>query len=320
MAAVLIESTPPTITCPGNVATVTSSDGTGNCTTTATLGTPLTNDNCSVSSVIPHVGGFPINPVTYAFPIGVTTVNWIVTDNAGNTANCNQTVTVADDENPVITVAPSDQDVNLDASCNFTVPNYLAGVTSSDNCGLVLTQSPLAGALLAGTHNGTQVITITATDAAGLTDVHTFTITYKDITPPVITVAPSDQDVNLDASCNFTLPNYLAGVTASDNCGVVLTQSPLAGAVLAGTHNGTQVITITATDAAGLTDVHTFTITYKDITPPVITVAPSDQDVNLDASCNFTVPNYLAGVTASDNCGLVLTQSPLAGAVTGRHT
>ena len=173
--------------------------------------------------------------------------------------------------------------------------------------------------LLAGTHNGTQVITITATDAAGLTDVHTFTITYKDITPPVITVAPSNQDVNLDASCNFTVPNYLAGVTSSDNCGLVLTQSPLAGALLAGTHNGTQVITITATDAAGLTDVHTFTITYKDITPPVITVAPSNQDVNLDASCNFTLPNYLAGVTASDNCGLVLTQSPLAGAYWQAH-
>src|SRR5450756_2834370 len=89
----------PTITCPANIITTTSADATGNCTTPASLGTPTTADNCSVAGVIAQVGGVTIDPATYAFPIGVTTVNWIVTDGSGLTANCNQTVTVTDDEN-----------------------------------------------------------------------------------------------------------------------------------------------------------------------------------------------------------------------------
>jgi carbohydrate-binding DOMON domain-containing protein len=37
-----------------------------------------------------------------AFPIGVTTVTWTVTDNSGNTATCTQNVTVTDNVNPTI--------------------------------------------------------------------------------------------------------------------------------------------------------------------------------------------------------------------------
>jgi len=227
-----------------------------------------------------------------------------ITD-VGSFAVGNKCTKLGDNEPPVITVGPSDQDVSLDASCSFTVPNYLAGVTASDNCGLTLTQSPLAGSLLAGVHNGTQLITITATDAAGLSDTHTFTITYKDVTPPVITVGPSDQDVSLDASCSFTVPNYLAGVTASDNCGLTLTQSPLAGSLLAGVHNGTQLITITATDAAGLSDTHTFTITYKDVTPPVVIC--KDATIYLDVATGIATltPDMVDG-GSTDNCGPLL--------------
>jgi hypothetical protein len=40
------------------------------------------------------------NDAPAAFPIGVTTVTWTVTDNSGNTATCTQNVTVTDNVNP----------------------------------------------------------------------------------------------------------------------------------------------------------------------------------------------------------------------------
>ncbi len=81
----------PTITAPANVAACTNSG----CTATGVvLGTPVTADNCSVASVT--------NNAPAAFPLGVTTVTWTVTDGSGNTATATQTVTVTDGIAPSI--------------------------------------------------------------------------------------------------------------------------------------------------------------------------------------------------------------------------
>jgi hypothetical protein len=46
-----------------------------------------------------------------------------------------------------------------------SVPDFLAGVTATDNCGgLSLTQTPLAGTMVGG---GTHLVTITARDTVG---------------------------------------------------------------------------------------------------------------------------------------------------------
>ena len=77
------DRTAPTITCPGNL-TITANDG--NTATNVALGRPVTADNCSVASVA--------NDGPAAYPLGVNSVTWTVTDGSGNTATCVQTVTV----------------------------------------------------------------------------------------------------------------------------------------------------------------------------------------------------------------------------------
>ena len=84
----------PTMTCPANVVAHTSDNGTDDCTTTVDLGSPVAEDNCSVAAVVAQVNGAEIDPGTYAFGIGTTTVTWIVSDGSGNTASCEQIVTV----------------------------------------------------------------------------------------------------------------------------------------------------------------------------------------------------------------------------------
>ena len=131
----ILDNIPPTITCPEDVVTTTSADGTGDCTTTANLGIPTTSDNCSVSGVVAKVGGVTIDPTTYTFPIGLTTVTWIVTDGSGNTANCDQTVTVTDNEAPAFTV-PNDVTICRASDCSFDTDTLITGYPTdeSDNC------------------------------------------------------------------------------------------------------------------------------------------------------------------------------------------
>ncbi|MFN5355655.1 MAG: T9SS type A sorting domain-containing protein, partial [Bacteroidota bacterium] len=74
----------PTITVPADITVGTDA---GVCyATVASLGTPVTSDNCAVVSVTNNA------PATY--PVGTTTVTWTVVDPAGNTTTANQLVTV----------------------------------------------------------------------------------------------------------------------------------------------------------------------------------------------------------------------------------
>jgi hypothetical protein len=68
----------PTIIAPGNITTCQGS--------TIVLGNPVTADNCGVASVVNNAPG--------AFPVGLTSVLWTVTDTSGNTATAIQTVLV----------------------------------------------------------------------------------------------------------------------------------------------------------------------------------------------------------------------------------
>jgi len=76
-----------------------------------------------------------------AFPVGVTAVQWEAADIVGADANsfCNFTVTVVDNEDPVIP-AVTNITVTLDGTGNFTISQAaveaaVAGNGASDNCG-----------------------------------------------------------------------------------------------------------------------------------------------------------------------------------------
>ena len=82
----------PTIVCPPNKLVVSDS---GSCTKSVALGTPVITDNCP-GAVITN------NHPSAVYPVGVTTVVWTVTDASGNTATCNQTVTVLSSISPTM--------------------------------------------------------------------------------------------------------------------------------------------------------------------------------------------------------------------------
>jgi endonuclease G len=172
-------------------------------------------------------------------------------------------ITVNDTVAPTIN-APANVSVNTGAgatTCGAVVTEAQLGTaTATDNAGGV---SIARSGVPAGNvfPVGTTTITYTATDDAGNSSTATQTVTVIDNTAPTIS-APAPTSVNADGTGHATIPNVVAGTTASDNCGpVTVTQSPLAGTVVG---VGTHTITITATDAAGNTSTATTTFTVID--------------------------------------------------------
>jgi len=172
-------------------------------------------------------------------------------------------ITVNDTVPPVI-ISPANVTVNTGAgatTCGAIVTEAQLGTaTATDNAGSVsIERSGVPSANVFPV--GTTTITYTATDDAGNSSTATQTVTVIDNTAPTIAVPPPTS-TNADGAGHATIPNVVAGTTASDNCGpVTTTQSPLAGTVVG---VGTHPITITATDAAGNTSTSTTTFTVID--------------------------------------------------------
>jgi hypothetical protein len=82
---VVLDTTPPTITCPANIVT---NAQPGQTSLAVSYPPPTVTDNCAVAST----NSSP--PSGSVFPLGTTTVNCTATDTSGNTNACSFTVTV----------------------------------------------------------------------------------------------------------------------------------------------------------------------------------------------------------------------------------
>jgi hypothetical protein len=307
----LKDVTPPSITCPPN-ATINADN---NCSgAIGSYAAVSASDNCTA------------NPVVTQSPVATTllhgqndskTVTLTADDGNGNTKSCSFTVTLKDVTPPSIT-CPGPQTVNANANCAGVVGSY-SPTAVSDNCTAnpAVTQSPAPTTPLNG-NNDTKTVTLTANDGNGNSSSCSFTVTLKDVTPPLIT-CPGAQTVNANANCSGVVGAY-SPVTLSDNCAAnpTFTQSPVATTPLNG-NNDTKTVTLTANDGNGNTSSCSFTVTLKDVTPPVI-VCPGPQTVNANANCTGVIGSWTP-VSASDNCTAnpAVTQSPAPATTLSGH-
>ena len=117
---------------------ISQSNDAGDCAALVSWTAPTAADNCGVTTFTSsHNSGA-------SFAVGSTTVTYTATDAAGNSTSASFTVTVADDESPVLTGA-SDAVVECDGSYNtadWTAwLNSNGGATASDNCSGAVTWS-----------------------------------------------------------------------------------------------------------------------------------------------------------------------------------
>jgi len=279
---VLVEdNTKPTITAPANVS-VDTNPGTCNATTVA-LGTPTTDDNCTVASVV--------NDAVEPFELGTTTVTWTVTDGSGNTEIATQTVLVEDNTKPTIT-APADVTVGTDGGTCDASGVTLGTPTTADNCsiGSVVSDAVEPFAL------GSTTVTWTVTDGSGNTETAIQIVLVEDNTKPTIT-APANITVETDPGTCAATGLTLGTSTTADNCSIASVVNNASEPYALGLNT----ITWTVTDGSGNTETAIQTILVEDNTKPSIT-APADITVDTDPGTCTASGVTLGTPITSDNC------------------
>ena len=253
--------------------------------TNVALGTPTATDNCGSVSTS--------NNGPSQYPVGNTIVIWTATDNGGNTATCNQTVTVIDNILPTIT-CPTNITVNPNPGTCIATGVSLGSVTTSDNCGIATTLNN-APTQYGG---GVTTVTWTTTDVNGNTASCSQTVTLLDNTPPTIT-CPSNKTVNMNTGLCVATGVSLGVPVTNDNCGILSTTN---NAPTQFTLGSTTVIWTTS-DNSGNTASCSQTVTVIDNQLPTIT-CPANTTVNANTGQCFATAVSLGTPTTSDNCGI----------------
>ena len=304
----VIDTPPPTISCPASI-TVTALSGQPNAFIPDPNGVASNPGNPTTTGSNVAVNGERSDDesLSGAYPIGVTTIHWTVTDDGGRTASCNQTITVISPDAPSIH-CPSDK--------TFTAPNGSCTISLSASdigtpvtSGLNVTVTPSRSDHLAFTDpypSGDTFITWTAENTLGSAScvqrIHVNSA--ADSTPPSLTVPP---DVfATTSSCTVLLDDELGVATASDTCGSVsLVRTGVPPDFIFPT--GITIITYTAVDAAGNKTTGQQRVTVLEspairpsLTPPADVVAYTGPGAT---SCGVVVSTATLGTaTATDNC------------------
>ncbi|TVP49636.1 MAG: HYR domain-containing protein, partial [Mongoliibacter sp.] len=201
---VIQDITPPTISLPAEIIVEANP---GQCFATGVnLGTPITDDNCGVGSVV--------NNAPSSFAVGLNEVLWTVTDVGGNTAQFLQLVTVQDTQLPVIPeiadlIVNTDEDACSATGVNLTTPS------ASDNCGIssLTNDAPEVFPL------GPTLVTWTAVDPSGNSSTRSFNVIVNDTQNPII-IAPANVTVLIGEDEDVATNVELGTPEMSDNCSI----------------------------------------------------------------------------------------------------
>lgn len=288
----LTESVNPEITCPDDITVGVDA---GECGAVVNYTPPVGTDDCGVESTVLTSG---LGTGAF-FPVGVHIEEYTVTDMSGNQATCSFTITVVDDEAPVVE-CPGDIVVGTDPDQCDAVVEFDDPVVT-DNCDDALPATMIAGLPSGSTFPlGTTVVEYEVSDLAGNTTTCSFQVVVEDQTAPEMT-CPADIEISAaagecDSEVSFPTP------TATDNCGnvvVVQTAGPASGSTFPA---GVTTVEFTATDDAGNETTCSFTVTVTENDPPTI-ACPEDVTVSTDdASCSALVEYE---ISVADDCGEV---------------
>ena len=265
----------------------------------------IATDNCTVSSIVYSLSGATSGSGTslngVVFNLGTTLVTWTVTDGSGNSITCSFTVTVEDDQDPILLScgAVGTQNVTTDQGvCTYTHSGNGWDATATDNCSVASIIYTLSGATAgSGTSLdgvtfgiGTTTVLWTITDGSGNTETCTYDVIVTDNEVPSIIGCLNDIQVNTDQGDCGAIVNWIPP-TFQDNC----------GASMVSTHNpgdnfpvGTTTVTYTVTDNSGNVSICTFDVIVTDNEAPMVNCIQNME--SCDPVVSFNAP------TATDNC------------------
>ncbi len=240
------------------------------------------SDACGIAVIGLDVTDFDCND------IGANTVTLYAEDVNGNSNTCTATVTVVDDENPLI-FCPSSQTLCATGGTGAVVT--YADPVGFDNCSFTIVQTDLSG-LVSGSMfpTGTTNIAYTITDDGGNTASCSFNVTVNAKPVAGFTYIPACASEPLFFTNTSTIEAGYSIVShvwdMGDGSGPITQVNPLFVYTASGDYN----VTLTVTSADGCVDVITQTVT--------VTATP-DADFSADPVCLGTVTQF-QNLTTSD--------------------
>lgn len=325
---VVNDDVPPTVvTCPPDINEFADP---GSCEVYINVPAPDVYDPCGEIVSITHNSpvGTPEDP-SGIYPVGVYTITWTFTDESGNTSTCPQTITVIDDQLPVIDCPDDVTAIAEPPLCE--VPAIIVGdPVYADNCpDPVLTWEKTGATTGTGTglvnntpfNVGVTTVTYTVTDASGNEASCSFTVTVNDQVPPTVITCPADETVNAPAdACEAYIEADQPVVT--DPCGEIVSWTHnstygISPTDASGTYPvGVHTVTWTFTDNSGNTTTCEQIITVVDVTPPTLT-CPPDFTVPADFGLPYAADVPIPAPTYSDACDVEYLSWVMTGATTG---
>ncbi|MFT6357713.1 MAG: hypothetical protein ACJAYJ_001929 [Saprospiraceae bacterium] len=179
--------------------------------------------------------------------IGNNNVTLTVTDNSGNMATCVAIVTIEDIMPP--TAVCQNITVQLNVAGNASITTAQIDNGSMDNCGVMTIAASQTAFTCTDLGNNNVTLTVTANN--GETATCTTVVTVQDNIDP--TAVCQDIQITLDAAGSYALTAAEVDNGSADNCNASLALS--LNVINFDCNNvGNNIVTLTATDAAGNTD------------------------------------------------------------------
>ena len=314
----------PLLSCPANTIDLITNGG---CSmVSASVGRPTYSDNCAVASLTytlsgATTGNSPATGINYAdvvtYNVGITTVNYTVTDVNGLINTCSHTVWIKNLNAPQFSLTcPINVSVPADpGQCGAAVSVPAPAITNPCNESYTVTNdSPykISNADASGTYPvGVTIVTWTVTDASGNVITCTQTITVTDLMPVLLCpgdiILPADFEQPFASNVTVPLPTY------SDNCPNPILTWVMTGATSAagsGDPSGINVVPSPNTFNVGvtiisytLTDIHShsvtcsFTVTIES-KPEILCQTDINRNTDLDvcsANLDPGFPNKIKG-------------------------
>lgn len=260
-------------------------DTDGNATITAAQVDNGSTDNCGIASLTISQDTFT------SADLGENTVTLTVTDDNGNMATCEATVTVVDQSFP--TAVCQNITVQLDANGNATItPEQVdGGSTNADTLTLDITSFDCSNI-------GENTVTLTVTSVDDNSDSCTAIVTVEDTIVPEALC--QNITVQLDANGNASITAGDIDNGSTDNCGVASLSINTTSFNCA--NLGENTVTLTVTDTSGNMTSCEATVTVEDtVAPEAICQAVT---VQLDATGIATITAADIDGGSTDNCGI----------------
>ena len=191
----------PAISCPANI--IHTADA-GPCSYSVAVGLPVTSDNCGVLSVLGTRSDALL--LTDPYPVGLTTIHWVVTDIHSNSSSCDQSITITDDELPVAIC--KNININLDLLTGLkTIAAADINNGSSDNCGIASITASKTN--FDCTDIGANNVILTVTDVHGNISTCNSVVTVDYAVVPSPIVNPASDIICDGVTTNLLLTNNI---------------------------------------------------------------------------------------------------------------